>query len=516
MSHKIANLIKEVIASTVGLSDFVLPGVAEDKSFTFSSKMATGDVCKYRAAHATLNEVEIGIGLYNAGVLERTEIISSSNADAKVNFSAGNVTISLVAEAGDIGFIDHVFTSVIDLSSNRLYAEQPVFEPINFTAAGVPITGNIAVCSLVADGVLENVPTFSSDFLESTGSNGYDNTNNVKNIIQFTYLYGKYYYSIMQAVGDTGATDSTAPVLTGATVFNATPTYVDLAFNEALDLTATLLTTNFTVSGATTHNVTAVSFNGTDAIRLTLSAGLAASEVATVSYAAPISATNKVKDTSGNYTASFTATSITNLVGIDDPAIMFTVLGSIVTQSASGTGYNYTVASPTDNGNAWAASANMKLPAGETGYIEMGFTSSVDAAALTGQSPTLMAQKVRAFVGNLFGADADVAAAIMWGYSGSPSNWRVGDATGPWITPNIVPSRPCVLGDRARIRRGAAGALFADISSDGGVTWTTIHNFSTAYTGDMYASASMGQGVTTGPAFTYQTPRISTNGVAVP
>jgi len=511
--HKIANLIKEVITSTVGLSDFVLPDVAEDKSFTFSSKMATGDVCKYRAAHATLNEVEIGIGLYNAGVLERTEIISSSNADTKVNFSAGNVSISLVAEAGDIGFIDHVFTSVIDISSNRLYAEQPVFEPINFTASGVPITGNIVVCSLVADGVIENVPTFSSDFLESTGSSGYDNTNNVKNIIQFTYLYGKYYYSIMQAVGDTGATDSTAPVLTSATVYNANPIYVELAFNETLDTSATLLTANFSVSGATTHNVTAVAFNGTDAIRLTLSAGLAESEVATVSYAQPIGATNKIKDASGNYTASFTATSITNLVGIADPAITFTVLGSGVTSAANGDAFDYTATSPTDNSYAYIGSPNKKLAAGTLGYIEMGFTSSVDAAALTAQSPTLMAQKVYAYAGNLFGANANVSAAVMWGYTG---NWLVGDADGPWHTPNLVAGRACVLGDRARIRRAAAGALFADISSDGGVTWTTIHAYPTADTGDLFAGAGMGQGVSTGPAFTYQTPRISINGVAAP
>lgn len=513
MTHVIANLIKEKLTATVGLLDFTLPDVAEDRSFTFSSKMANGNTCKYAAAHETANEAEIGIGTYNAGVLERTQVISSTNANAKVNFSAGNVDVRLIAEAGDIGFIDQAFSPNIDLSANRNYNQQPVFEPINFVAVGVPIQGNIVTCSLVADGVVENIPTFDPEFLESTGSSGYDNTNNVKNIIQFTYLYGKYYYSIMQAVGDTGATDSTAPVLTSATVFNATPTYVDLAFNEALDTSAALLTASFSVAGASAHNVTAVAFNGTDAIRLTLDAGLAISEVATVTYTQPVSAANRVKDASANYTDSIVNNSITNLVGVEDPAIIFTAKGSLVTQSVSGTGYNYTVASPTDNGNAWAGSPSKKLPSGATGYIEMGFDGSVDEATLSDQSPVLMAQKVYAFIGNLFGANANCAAAVMWGYDG---NWRIGDATGPWGAANIVPGRPCVLGDRARIRRAAAGALYADISSDGGVTWTTIHAFATAETGDLFASASMGQGVSTGPTFTYLTPRISINGVAAP
>lgn len=58
----------------------------------------TETVC-YTVAHQQLNEYEVGIGTVTGNVLTPTKVISSSNADAAVDFSAGTKDVLLAAPA---------------------------------------------------------------------------------------------------------------------------------------------------------------------------------------------------------------------------------------------------------------------------------------------------------------------------------------------------------------------------------------------------------------------------------
>lgn len=94
MAYKIADLVKQM-ATTSGLSDFTLAASAVANFDSFDSFMSVGDTTFYRAKNATEHEVGLGT-LASGGVLQRTSVLHSSNANAKVNFSAAPELICTV------------------------------------------------------------------------------------------------------------------------------------------------------------------------------------------------------------------------------------------------------------------------------------------------------------------------------------------------------------------------------------------------------------------------------------
>ena len=56
---------------------------------TFSSAIGNGNTTYYAISLSGSSEFEVGLGTVAAGTLARTTIISSSNSDSAVNFSAG-------------------------------------------------------------------------------------------------------------------------------------------------------------------------------------------------------------------------------------------------------------------------------------------------------------------------------------------------------------------------------------------------------------------------------------------
>jgi hypothetical protein len=83
--------------STTGTGTLTLTG-SPDGFETFSSAVGNGNTTYY-AISSNTTEFEVGIGTVGAGTLSRDTVISSSNSDALVNFSAGtkNVFVTLPA-----------------------------------------------------------------------------------------------------------------------------------------------------------------------------------------------------------------------------------------------------------------------------------------------------------------------------------------------------------------------------------------------------------------------------------
>lgn len=93
-------------STTTGTGTFTLGG-AKNPGRTFATAgVATSDTFKYRISHDVNNEWEVGTGTLASSTTFTRSVIASSNANALVNFSAGNKTVELVVDKGDLDAMD--------------------------------------------------------------------------------------------------------------------------------------------------------------------------------------------------------------------------------------------------------------------------------------------------------------------------------------------------------------------------------------------------------------------------
>lgn len=98
MAHKSFDRIKESSTST-GLGAITLTGAVSGFK-AFASVFTVADTCFYCIQHATDGTWEVGVGTYSAAnQLTRTTVLSSSNANAAVNFAAGSKVVFLTDPA---------------------------------------------------------------------------------------------------------------------------------------------------------------------------------------------------------------------------------------------------------------------------------------------------------------------------------------------------------------------------------------------------------------------------------
>lgn len=89
-------------STTTGTGTITLGG-AKNPGRTFATAgVATSDTFKYRISHDVNNEWEVGTGTLASSTTFTRSVIASSNANALVNFSAGNKTVELVVDKGDL------------------------------------------------------------------------------------------------------------------------------------------------------------------------------------------------------------------------------------------------------------------------------------------------------------------------------------------------------------------------------------------------------------------------------
>ena len=87
MALVVNDRVKET-STTTGTGSFTLDGAVTGFE-TFSSAIGNTNTTYYAIALQGGAEFEVGLGTVSAGALSRDTIISSSNSDSAVNFSAG-------------------------------------------------------------------------------------------------------------------------------------------------------------------------------------------------------------------------------------------------------------------------------------------------------------------------------------------------------------------------------------------------------------------------------------------
>jgi hypothetical protein len=98
MAFAVNDRVKET-STTTGTGTFTLAGAVEGFE-TFSSAIGNTNTTYYAITNQGVpTEFEVGIGTVGAGTLSRDTIISSSNSDAAVNFSAGTKDVFVTLPA---------------------------------------------------------------------------------------------------------------------------------------------------------------------------------------------------------------------------------------------------------------------------------------------------------------------------------------------------------------------------------------------------------------------------------
>jgi len=106
--------VKETTAVTSTGTATLLGAVTGYQSF---SVIGTGNTCYYTIAAQTTNEWEVGIGTYTSpNQLSRDTVLSSSNSNALVNFSAGTKDVFVAQPAGKAVYTDA--TNIVNTSGN--------------------------------------------------------------------------------------------------------------------------------------------------------------------------------------------------------------------------------------------------------------------------------------------------------------------------------------------------------------------------------------------------------------
>ena len=148
MALVINDRVKET-STTQGTGDFTLAGASQGFE-SFASGIGVGNTTYYTIVESGSNNFEVGEGTLSASsTLQRTTIISSSNSDNAVNFSAGDKdvfctipakkTISPVMEA-----TKYVVTHASTISEDQTLDSGVLAGPVSITATQT-ITGTLVI-----------------------------------------------------------------------------------------------------------------------------------------------------------------------------------------------------------------------------------------------------------------------------------------------------------------------------------------------------------------------------------
>jgi hypothetical protein len=130
MAFVIKDRVKET-TTTTGTGTLTLDGAATGFE-TFSGALGNTNTTYYAIASQNSGDFEVGIGTVGAGTLSRDTVISSSNSDALVNFSAGTKDVFVTLPASktillnDSGTVDINGNLDVDGGTIKLDGNYPV------------------------------------------------------------------------------------------------------------------------------------------------------------------------------------------------------------------------------------------------------------------------------------------------------------------------------------------------------------------------------------------------------
>ena len=110
MAFVINDRVKEN-STTTGTGTFTLDGAVTGFE-TFSSAIVNGNTTYYTIHTQNAAEFEVGIGTVGAGTLARDTVISSSNSDAAVDFTAGTKDVFCTMPASKVAYVDDTGSTI--------------------------------------------------------------------------------------------------------------------------------------------------------------------------------------------------------------------------------------------------------------------------------------------------------------------------------------------------------------------------------------------------------------------
>ena len=144
MAFVLNDRVKET-STTTGTGDFSLAG-AEIGFETFVSGVGDGNVTYYAISNDGTTEFEVGIGTVTDATpdtLSRDTIISSSNSDALVNFSAGTKTVFCTLPASRTPSAGMTAQTFVNTHNSTISDDQTLVSGV--LAGPVSITGTQTV-----------------------------------------------------------------------------------------------------------------------------------------------------------------------------------------------------------------------------------------------------------------------------------------------------------------------------------------------------------------------------------
>ena len=98
-------------STTTGTGTFTLDGAVTGFE-TFSSAIVNGNTTYYTIHTQNGAQFEVGIGTVGAGTLARDTVISSSNSDAAVDFTAGTKDVFCTMPASKVAYVDDTGSTI--------------------------------------------------------------------------------------------------------------------------------------------------------------------------------------------------------------------------------------------------------------------------------------------------------------------------------------------------------------------------------------------------------------------
>ena len=110
MAFVINDRVKEN-STTTGPGTFTVDGAVTGFE-TFSSAIGNANTTYYTIHTQNAAQFEVGIGTVGAGTLARDTVISSSNSDAAVDFTAGTKDVFCTMPASKVAYVDDTGSTI--------------------------------------------------------------------------------------------------------------------------------------------------------------------------------------------------------------------------------------------------------------------------------------------------------------------------------------------------------------------------------------------------------------------